>query len=89
MSEFRVREIFRISVLPNPYVAGQATGNFTIGQEVELRKEDGMKYRGRLEALDFHHHSDDEIALMFSTELSAQIEPGDVIYSVSEEEPPR
>ena len=85
MSEFRVREIFRISVFPNPYVAGRVTGNFTVGQEVELHKVDGAKYRGRLEALDFHHRSDDEIALMFSTELSTHIEPGDVIYSVSEE----
>ncbi|MFD0366248.1 hypothetical protein ACFQZZ_32845 [Nocardia sp. GCM10030253] len=86
MSEFYVEAIFPVSFRPNPFVVGRAVGDFTVGQAVELRRKDGTIYRGVLEALDFHRPAPDKLSLVFSAEVSSQVEPGDVIYSVPTEE---
>lgn len=86
MSEFYVEEIFPVSFRPTPFVVGRAVGDFQVGQHITLRKKDGTTYEGVLEALDFHQPAPDKYSLVFSPEVSAQVEPGDVIYSLPVEE---
>ncbi|MFJ1459324.1 hypothetical protein [Nocardia sp. N2S4-5] len=93
MSEFHVEGLFPVSFQPNPFTVGQAVGDFAIGQPVELRKTNGSAaYRGTLESLAVHQPVSGKLAFVFSSEISAQVEPGDVIYSLPVEEgvdPPR
>ncbi|MFF0490674.1 hypothetical protein ACFYTQ_16780 [Nocardia sp. NPDC004068] len=81
MSEFHVEEIFPVSFRPTPFVVGRAVGDFAVGEHVELRKKDGTVHRGTLEALDLHRPAAGKFSLVFSGEVSAWVEPGDVIYS--------
>ena len=80
MSEFHVKQLFPVSFRPVPFVVGDVTGDFTAGQAVELRKPDGSKHRGVLEALDFHHHGT-TAAFVFSVDIASHIEPGDIVLS--------
>ncbi|WP_280267579.1 hypothetical protein [Nocardia wallacei] len=86
MSEFHVEGLFPVSFQPNPFTVGQAVGDFAVGQPVELRKRDGTAYRGTLESLDFHQPGPGRYALVFSTEISQRVEPGDVICSLPADE---
>ncbi len=85
MSEFYVEGILPVSFRPTPFVVGRAVGDFTVGEQVELHKKDGRTFRGVLEALDFHQPKPGKFSLVFSTEVSSRIEPGDVVYSVPAE----
>ncbi|MEU7141886.1 hypothetical protein ABZ942_20710 [Nocardia sp. NPDC046473] len=80
-SEFYVEAVFPVSFRATPFVVGRAVGDFTVGQEVELHKKDGSVHRGVMEGLDFHRPGPDKFSLVFSAEVSTQVEPGDVIYS--------
>ncbi|WP_019929065.1 hypothetical protein [Nocardia sp. BMG111209] len=83
MSEFYVEDIFPVSFRPTPFVVGSATGDFTVGQHVELRKKNGSVFRGVLESLDFHQPEPGKFSLVFSEEISSHLEPGDIVHSLS------
>ncbi|WP_024801659.1 hypothetical protein [Nocardia sp. BMG51109] len=86
MSEFHVKSLLPASFQPNPFTIGRAVSDFSVGQPVELRKLEGTVYRGTLESLDFHQSAPGKYALTFSAEISAQVKPGDVIYSLPVDE---
>lgn len=81
-----MESVFPVSFQPNPFTIGRPDGDLAIGQPVELRKKDGMRLRGTVESLDVHQPASGRFALAFSSEISAQVEPGDVIYSLSGDE---
>lgn len=81
MSELRVTHVFPVSFMPRPFVVGKATGDFTVGQDVTLRKHDGTIVTGKLESIDIHQRDSGELSLVFSEEISRHVQPGDVISS--------
>ncbi len=81
MGEFYVDGVFPVSFRPTPFLVGRVAGNFTVGQQVELRKKDGTSYPGVLESMNVHRSPSGQYSLVFSEGVSLRAEPGDVIHS--------
>ncbi|RMI28469.1 hypothetical protein [Nocardia stercoris] len=76
---FKVTRIFHLTSEPVPFVVGTATGLMSIGDAVVLKKADGTQIRGTLDSMHVKRNVTGEISMMFSAEISENVEVGDEI----------
>lgn len=84
MTEFHVRDIFRISGRPEPILVGvlDGDGDLRVRDRLELRKADGTTYGGWLRTIEFHSRPG-EIPLVIAGDIATYVEIGDTISLVS------
>ncbi|NKX89158.1 hypothetical protein [Nocardia coubleae] len=82
MSEFRVTGVYPVSFRPTPFVTGYASGNFAMGDTVELRRASNPIAHGVLQGMHIHLSPRGEHSFFFSGDISEHVRVDDVIHTI-------
>lgn len=82
MSVFQIDNIFRVSFRQNPIIVGRTDDSFSVGDRVELIRDDGSVVHGVLEGIEIHRSPSGQHSFVFSREISEHAQPGDRVRTV-------
>ncbi|WP_024803035.1 hypothetical protein [Nocardia sp. BMG51109] len=87
-SVIRVEGVYPLSVQENPFVVGRTVGDFHIGQRVQLCTADHTTHSGTIDGFHIRQHDSNRHVFVFSDDISAHVQPGDIIRPLPEGEVP-